>query len=341
MTFFIILIAINILILKKYDSLAQKINLYDYPDKKLKTHKFKVPLLGGVILLINFFLIIFYILIFDTEILEFKISKRSCFSIIFMMMTFFLLGFFDDKYQIKPEKKFFLSIFISLMVLSLDKNLLINELKFTFYKDIIFLENFNYIFSTFCIIILINALNFYDGINGQSIIFFITNFVYLSIFSHISIIYILIVLILLLNLYLNLRNKLFMGDNGIYLFGSILIISIIYEYNYFQSINYADQIFFMLIIPGLDLLRVTIMRIFHGKNAFYGDRNHIHHLLINRYKLVITNFILSFLVIFPLFLFSFMKLNFFLVLFVITNIYIILILKLKTDDQNNHIWKKK
>ena len=35
-----------------------------------------------------------------------------------------------------------------------------------------------------------------------------------------------------------------MGDSGIYILGSILITSIIYEYNVFKSIKFADEIFF-------------------------------------------------------------------------------------------------
>ena len=85
-----------------------------------------------------------------------------------------------------------------------------------------------------------------------------------------------------------------MGDSGIYILGSILITSIIYEYNVFKSIKFADEIFFLLILPGYDLLRVIISRIFKGKNAFYGDRNHIHHLLINKYTVSQSNIFLIF-----------------------------------------------
>ncbi len=123
-------------------------------------------------------------------------------------------------------------------------------------------------------------------------------------------------------------KEVFMGDNGIYFLGSILIISLIYEHNIFKSIKYADQIFLLLILPGYDLLRLTSTRIYKGKNAFYGDRNHIHHLLINRFSLSKTNIILILLAILPIFLFSFIGINFFVVLTIFTFIYFLLILKL-------------
>lgn len=120
-----------------------------------------------------------------------------------------------------------------------------------------------------------------------------------------------------------------MGDNGIYFLGSILIVSLIYEYNQFKTIKFADEILFLLIVPGYDLLRLSITRIYNGKNAFYGDRNHIHHLLINKFSLTITHIILITLTLLPIILFSIFKLNFYLVLFLFTLTYFLLIIKLR------------
>ena len=127
---------------------------------------------------------------------------------------------------------------------------------------------------------------------------------------------------------LNLKNKIFLGDNGIYLIGSLLVVSIIYEHNKFNSIVYADEIFFLLILPGFDLLRLSLTRMVKGKNAFYGDRNHIHHLLINKFSLLSTNFILIFFGFMPIILFSVFNLSFLLILFVYTFSYLILIYKI-------------
>jgi len=123
-----------------------------------------------------------------------------------------------------------------------------------------------------------------------------------------------------------------MGDSGIYILGSILIISIIYEYNVFKTIKYADEIFFLLILPGYDLLRLSITRIIKGKNAFYGDRNHIHHLLIDKFTLIKSNLFLVLLNLLPIFLFSFIGLNFFIIMILFTFLYVFLILKLSQND---------
>ena len=65
---------------------------------------------------------------------------------------------------------------------------------------------------------------------------------------------------------MNFKNLLFLGDSGIYLLSGILSISLIYEYNIQKSILYVDEIFFLLLLPGFDLIRLTIIRIFHNKN---------------------------------------------------------------------------
>tara|TARA_B100001989_G_C24502829_1_gene445901 strand:+ start:281 stop:685 length:405 start_codon:yes stop_codon:yes gene_type:complete len=128
---------------------------------------------------------------------------------------------------------------------------------------------------------------------------------------------------------LNLKNLLFLGDSGIYLISSILSISLIYEYNIHKSIHYADEIFFLLLLPGLDLIRLTIIRIFHNKNIFYGDRNHIHHLINKKFSLTNTNIILFVLSVFPIILFLYFSLNFFIVFIVFLVLYISIVVFFK------------
>jgi len=179
---------------------------------------------------------------------------------------------------------------------------------------------------------LINALNFYDGINGQSLIFFLNIFLYLLIISENYKFYGFLIFIIVFLLFLNLQNKLFLGDNGIYVLAIILSTSIIYEHNVFGNFDFVDEIFFLLILPGYDLLRLSITRIIKGKNAFYGDRNHIHHLLIDKFTLIKSNLFLVLLNLLPIFLFSFIGLNFFIIMILFTFLYVFLILKLSQND---------
>jgi UDP-GlcNAc:undecaprenyl-phosphate GlcNAc-1-phosphate transferase len=332
-TFIFLQLILNIFIVLKISQISKYINILDRPDNYLKKHPFNTPLLGGIIILLNLSLILLCDFFFDYDLIIDKFSLKEKISTILFLLLFFFLGLFDDKYRIRPEKKIILSILFSILILSLNNSLLINEIKLSFIDDKLVLYDFSYLFTIFCIIILINALNFYDGINAQSSVFFIICFTYLAYKSPNFNFYILIIVALVFILFLNFNNKIFMGDNGIYLASSILIMALIYEYNKFNTFEFADEIFFLLVIPGYDLLRLTLVRIYNGKNAFYGDRNHLHHMIMKKCSLLKTNLILVFLNLIPIILYSVFRISFFNILLVITTIYLILILKLRKSEQ--------
>ena len=73
----------------------------------------------------------------------------------------------------------------------------------------------------------------------------------------------------------------------------------LYNLNY---INYADEITLYMIIPGLDLIRLFIFRIFNKKNPLSSDRNHLHHILINKFSFKKTLFIIFILIFMPIIL---------------------------------------
>lgn len=328
---FLLLLLINLLILFNLKKFSKFINIYDKPNKILKKHKSNVPLVGGIIIIINIIIYSFLSLFFETPFNDIVVLNKEYISGFFLVTSFFLLGLYDDKFKLDPGKKFFLSIVFCIFALTLNKNLLIENVNLSFLDRTIIFNEFSFFFTLFCVIILINSLNFYDGINGQSLIFFIIVFGYLSIQSPLQLFYLILIFVCIFILFLNLQNKIFLGDSGVYLLGSILAILLIYEYNIFKTIRFADEIFLLLILPGLDLLRLTVMRILKGKNAFYGDRNHIHHLLIKRNSLIKTNLILAVLTSLPIILFKVLVLNFFLVFIFFVIIYGFVILKMKKN----------
>ena len=328
---FLLLLLSNLLILFNLKKFSRFINIYDKPNKKLKKHKSNVPLVGGIIIIINIIIYSFLSLFFETPFNDIVVLNKEYISGFFLVTSFFLLGLYDDKFKLNPGKKFFLSIVFCIFALTLNKNLLIENVNLSFLDRTIIFNEFSFFFTLFCVIILVNSLNFYDGINGQSLIFFIIVFGYLSIQSPLQLFYLILIFVCIFVLFLNMQNKIFLGDSGVYLLGSILAILLIYEYNIFKTIRFADEIFLLLILPGLDLLRLTVMRILKGKNAFYGDRNHIHHLLIKRNSLIKTNLILAVLTSLPIILFKVLVLNFFLVFIFFVIIYGFVILKMKKN----------
>ena len=70
----------------------------------------------------------------------------------------------------------------------------------------------------------------------------------------------------------------------------------------------SDQIFLLMMIPGIDMLRLFIIRITKKKNPFSADSKHFHHRLLNNFNS--TNvFYIIFLINFTNFVFVFFNLN--------------------------------
>jgi len=57
-----------------------------------------------------------------------------------------------------------------------------------------------------------------------------------------------------------------------------------------------------MIIPGIDLIRLFITRILNKKNPLNPDRQHLHHLLIEKISLNKSLLIIFCLLIFPIIL---------------------------------------
>lgn len=331
----LILVVINILLLVNFEYFKKLVHIYDFPDKKLKKHKKKTPILGGIILAINFFIVLIYQFLFSKYFLIFSknlTEKNEYLSVLMLIFGLFLLGFYDDKKKLAPHLKLIYSSIIILLSLLLNEKILIEMFSLSFYEKKIFLENKSLIFTIFCIVILLNAINFYDGINGQSCFFFIFVFVYFFFKSGFHNFYLISILLVIMILFLNLKNKLFLGDSGIFLLSAIISLSFIYEYNENKNILYADEIFLVLILPGIDLIRLTCTRLINNKNPFYGDRNHIHHLLYNKFSLVLSNTILIILCSFPIILYSNFKITFSTVFLIFLIFYVLLIYILKNND---------
>ena len=336
MIIFFLFLILNLFFILNLKKISQIFNIYDYPDGKLKLHKAKIPIVGGLILAINLTLIFLYqililkkFLIFDIE----NIQKLELISLLILIYGYFFLGLYDDKFHLNPLKRIIFSILIIFLAIFLNSNLIITNFSLSFYEKRIFFDNTSLIFTIFCILILINSLNFYDGINGQSCLIFLIFFFYLLFKSDVNLFYLICILLTFIVMLLNFKNMLFLGDSGIYLLGVILSISLIYEHNMKASIVYADEIFFLLLLPGLDLVRLTLTRVLNSKNPFLGDRKHIHHLLINKFSLTISNTILCCLSVLPVILFIFLKLNFLLIFCIFLTIYIFLIQFLRSGDR--------
>ena len=103
---------------------------------------------------------------------------------------------------------------------------------------------------------------------------------------------------LIIFLFLNHKYKSFLGDSGTYLLAFIFGYFFIKMYNQTTIIK-VDQIVLFMIIPGVDLIRLFIIRIIKGKNPFTPDRNHLHHIISDKLSLIKTNLIIQNLIVVP------------------------------------------
>ena len=301
-TIFLIILIINLPIILFFKTITKLIGINDKADNFRKLHKADIPLFGGILILLNLFFFLILDFFLNLNLVQQIITTREYVSFCLGIILFFLIGIYDDKFDLSANKKLFLNFFILLVLTLIYDNLVIRELNFSFLENTIELRNFSYLFTILCILLFLNALNMFDGINLQVatyciLIFFI--FILKDIYISLSIILICVLSIFLIYNYL---NKMFLGDSGTYTLAFIISYIIIKSHNIHGQFT-PEEIFIILSLPGLDMLRLFILRIFKGKNPFHSDRNHIHHLILKKYNLLKIFLIIQFYIILNLILF--------------------------------------
>src|SRR6516164_7970553 len=275
-TFLAIPVIINVAEMKK---------LFDVPDAR-KVHQSAITPLGGIGIFAGF---VFGCLL--------TVNFRSAFEFQYFIaatMVIFFLGLKDDILIITPIKKFIGQVLTAFLIIyygriqikSMHGFLGIDELP----------EMFSLILTYFAVIVIINSFNLIDGVDGlagslglMSSVLFGIYFLNVDMPSY----YILAFSLsggLLAFLIFNFQPaKIFMGDTGSLLIEAINAILVIKFINVASSSDSISPItsspaigFTILMIPLLDTLRVFAIRIFKRRSPFSPDRNHVHHLLLDR-----------------------------------------------------------
>jgi UDP-GlcNAc:undecaprenyl-phosphate GlcNAc-1-phosphate transferase len=155
---------------------------------------------------------------------------------------------------------------------------------------------FSLIFTYLTVIVIINSFNLIDGVDGLAgSLALMAAIIFGIYFSAVKMMPYAIVSFglagsLVAFLIFNFQPaKIFMGDTGSLLLGlihSVLVIKFITVANAPDlsiSIDAAPAVgFAILTIPLLDTVRVFGIRILHRRSPFSPDRNHIHHLLLDK-----------------------------------------------------------
>jgi UDP-GlcNAc:undecaprenyl-phosphate GlcNAc-1-phosphate transferase len=246
--------------------------------------------LGGIVI---YFGLIFSFNIFGAIIHEPEILKGLHYFSAATTLLFFV-GLKDDLVEIDYIKKIMgqfiaFSIFIFLIgakIHSLGGLFGINEL-----------PEFVSISLTYLVLFfIVNSFNLADGIDGLAgsisliIVAFMGIFFYInSAFTQSLISFTLVgILIGYLKFNFSKTDKILMGDSG------SLVLGFLIAYQFFNFQSYSSQsfsltldknIFYLIALfsyPLVDTIRIFFVRIFAGKSPFKPDKNHIHHLLLNK-----------------------------------------------------------
>ena len=280
MFFYLVFLLVLILFLNKF-LLEKNILLNDTGDihQKLASRS-KVPLTGGIFIFLGFF----YFL------------ESNIYSFILSAFTILILGIFSDLKLIKSASTRFILQILLVICFTIFNDIQITDTRIDF-LDIILKNNLtNYLFLSFCILIVINGSNFIDGMNTLTVGYYLLISIviyYLSlnqsiILKEFSLVHLLFLLSIIF--IFNFINKIYLGDSGSYLLGFSFAIFLIDIYN----LNSTISPFFIILLlwyPCFENLFSIIRKNILNKSPMYPDKYHFHQLIFSflkkRFKLKI------------------------------------------------------
>jgi UDP-N-acetylmuramyl pentapeptide phosphotransferase/UDP-N-acetylglucosamine-1-phosphate transferase len=264
---------------------ADEKGLFDIPDER-KLHTRPIASLGGVGVFIGFLLALF---------LTIPLQQNPEFQYFYAAaLLMFFLGIKDDILILSASKKFLGQLMAAAIIIHLGGVRIDSMHGFLGIHE---LPNLiSYPLSYLTVIVIVNAFNLIDGIDGLAgslgiltTAVFGTYFTMAHLPSYALFSFALTGALSAFLVYNYNPAKIFMGDSGSLLLGLVNAILVIKFITVADSVNGSFPItssvaigFSILIVPLLDTLRVFSVRIFNKRSPFSADRNHIHHLLLDR-----------------------------------------------------------
>ena len=271
--------------------ISRRKNLMDEPGAR-SSHLRKIPNLGGISM--------FYSLAVCASIFAFELFEMYKFLFASLVILLYI-GVMDDIVVMRAYKKLFAQIVVtSLMVIG-------SDVRIRSFFGLFGIYELNYFFSVamsiFTFIVLINAFNLIDGIDGlaggYSILcsaMFGISYYRLGEYNYPLVVLSGVIIGSVIGfLYFNLsnyrNNKIFMGDTGSMILGFLMAFTAICFIDIFIDkklpeipryyLQSAPAIAMaILILPIIDTLNVFMIRICNGKSPLVADKNHIHHSLL-------------------------------------------------------------
>lgn len=256
-----------------FDKIAKFFGKYDYPGK-FKIHKKKVTKISGLGLII---IVINSIILFD-----FNYEIGNALQILILLV---MVGFLDDLKELSASKKLILMI-IPIVIYTQESGLVTTLGNYNYFE--INLNSFSLIFTLCCILLLTNAYNYIDGMDGLlASISFISLFFFILFLPESEIklivpfmIFCLVFFIFNIGIIKNLP-KVFIGDSGSIGVGFLFCFIIIH---YSQNEPYIHQSVAIWPVAFViyEFLTINIIRIKSRKNPLNKDLNFIFNkMLIN------------------------------------------------------------
>jgi UDP-N-acetylmuramyl pentapeptide phosphotransferase/UDP-N-acetylglucosamine-1-phosphate transferase len=276
-TFYAIPVIINV---------SNQKRLFDLPDER-KIHRNPIPSIGGLGIFAGFITALLLTVTFRSEVHHFQYLVAA-------LMVIFFVGIKDDLINLSPLKKFLGQILAATILVfkggfviqNMDGILGIHELPLVG----------SYSLSMITIVVIINAYNLIDGVDGLAASLSLMSSIMFAVFFAINdqLAYACIATslagALAAFLIFNFNPaKIFMGDTGSLILGLINAVLVIQFINSNAVVDNGAALqvkagpavgFAILFVPLFDTLRVFSLRILHGESPFTPDRNHIHHILL-------------------------------------------------------------
>ena len=267
------------------------------------SHKALATRTGGIGIFATLLIVSSYYYFYKIELFDY--------SLFIPLGIMFIVGVYDDFYHADFKLKFLLQIIVAKIIIDQGYAITNYHGLFGLYEVPWFLAQLSTIF---VFLVIINAINFIDGIDGLAITELIKTIILIEFFSgnetkltHFAI---LLIITLLPLYYFNFKKKgkVFLGDGGSLLIGTIVSIYIFYvlgeQYTFKAGFQINKTLFAVLVIlyPLVDLLRVFVLRIKKGKSPFQPDQSHIHHFLIR--KINSTPLVVLLIIAVEIFIFS-------------------------------------
>ncbi len=275
------LFGIGIAISSIFSFIALKVfphlNLLDYPERYGLKRK-KIPYPGGLI---------FFILS-----LVFVILYTPFQWLIFPLTILGIISFIDDRHPFSPLLRLLIHILIASFVFF--QGLIIEFIGNPFHPgesfDLTSLPLLSFALTVLWIIVIQNAMNWFDGLKGLSVGVSGVGFLTLGIFGlvrqevlwEVNLEYFLLATFYLAGIcigafFLFWRGKIILGDTGSQILGFLLAVLSI-----FAGTKIATTLL-VLGLPILDSIFVVFRRLFiEKKSPFKGDLKHLHHNLARK-----------------------------------------------------------